>query len=211
MPFKTKGLKRWLKALDSGEFDKVMRKNIRVATTLNGKVGEAFLRKTIQGGGLLKPNASLTKLIKGSQKPLVDNGLLFQSITSHVHDDFTVFIGVLRTSSSYNLIETLHEGKLIKVTPEMRGMFFMLWRASTGEIDPSKLTGRAAELWQRMPGGWLPLRADTVVVVIPSRPFIQIAFANRQLKKIVRDNWRKALAASFKEQAKNAGPEDEEG
>lgn len=206
--FKVKGLKRWLKALDAQEFDKVVRKNIRVATALNGKVGEAILRKTIQGAGKLKANAKLTKLIKQSKKPLVDRGLLFQSITSKVHDDFTVFVGVLRTSKGFNLIETLHEGKEIKVTPEMRGMFFMLWRASIGEIDPSKLTGRAAELWERMPGGWLPLAASTIVIIIPSRPFIKIAFSDSQMIKQVRDNWKKALAASFADQKKNAGPED---
>jgi hypothetical protein len=209
--FKIKGLKRWLKALNADDFDKVTRKNLRIATALNGKVGEALLRKAIQSGAKLKPNARLTKLIKRSKKPLVDQGLLFQSVTSVVHDDFTVFVGVLRKSEGYNLIETLHEGKEIKVTPEMRGMFFMLWRASIGEIDPSKLTGRAAELWKRMPGGWKPLAADTVVIIIPSRPFIRIAFSNTQMIKQVRDNWKKALAASFAEQKKNAGPLDEEG
>lgn len=210
MPFKSKGIKRWLKALDPQGFTKALRKNVRVATTLNGKVGEAVLRKVIQGGGKLRPNAPLTKLIKNSEKPLVDSGLLFQSITSKVHDDFTVFIGVLRTSDRYNIVRTLHDGEHIKVTPAMRGMFFMLWRASIGEIDPSSLTGRAAALWARQPGGWYPLREDTVVIVIPGRQFMRIAFANPQFKKLVRDNWSKAVAASFKEQKKSAGPVDEE-
>lgn len=209
--FKVKGLKRWLKALDAQHFDKVVRKNIRTATALNGKVGEALLRKTIQSGGKLKPNAPLTVAIKQSKKPLVDSGQLFQSITSQVHDDFTVFIGVLRASESFNLVETLHEGREIKVTPEMRGLFFMLWRASNGEIDPSRLTGRAAALWERKPGGWLPLNADTEAIVIPSRPFIRIAFANTQMIKLARENWKKALAASFGEQKTSAGPEDKKG
>lgn len=211
MTFKAIGIKRWLKALDPKAFTQNMRTNVRTATVLNGKIGEAYLRKMIQNSaGKLKPNAPLTKQIKGSAKPLADQGLLFQAITSKVTDDFTVFVGVLRTSEAYNLVETLHDGKVIKVTPAMRGMFFMLWKASIGEIDPSKLTGRAAELWKRKPGGWYPLRDDTVVVVLPSRPFIRLVFQNPQFKKLVKDNWTKALAASFKDQAKGAGPEDEE-
>jgi hypothetical protein len=208
--FKSKGIKRWLKALDPQGFTTALRKNVRVATTLNGKIGEAVLRKVIQSGGKLKPNAPLTKSIKGSSKPLVDSGLTFQAITSKVQDDFTVFIGVLRTSEKYHLVVTLHEGETIRVTPAMRGMFFNLWRASIGEIDSSKLTGRAAELWKRKPGGWYPLREDTQVIVIPARPFMRIAFSDPQFKKLVRDNWSKAIAASFREQKKSAGPVDEE-
>lgn len=211
MTFKSKGIKRWLKALDPAAFTQNMRTNVRKATVLNGKIGEAYLRKAIQSSrGRLKPNAPLTKLIKGSAKPLVDQGLLFQAITSRVKDDFTVFIGVLRTSESYDLITTLHEGKEIKVTPAMRGMFFMLWRASIGEIDSSSLTGRAAELWKRKQGGWFPLRDDTVAVIIPARRFMRLVFEDPQFKKLVKDNWTKALAASFKDQSKSAGPEDEE-
>jgi hypothetical protein len=208
--FKSKGIKRWLKALDPQGFTKALRKNVRLATALNGKVGEAVLRKVIQSGGKLRPNAPLTKFIKHSDKPLADTGLLFQSITSKVHDDFTVFVGVLRTSERYDIIRTIHDGQVIKVTPAMRGMFFMLWRASIGEIDSGTLTGRAAALWTRQPGGWFPLRDDTTVIVIPSRQFMRIAFANPQFKKLVRENWSKAVAASFKEQKKNAGPVDEE-
>lgn len=209
MPFKSKGLKSWLKALEPQGLTKALRKNIRVATTLNGKVGEAVMRKVIQSGRL-RPNAPLTKLIKKSAKPLVDSGLFFQSITSKVKDDFTVFVGVLRTSERYNLIVVLHEGEVIKVTPAMRGMFFMLWRASTGEIEPSALTGRAAELWARKPGGWFPLRDSTTVIVIKARPFSRMAFDNPQFRKTVRDNWNKALAATFKDIAKDAKRSDDD-
>lgn len=200
--FKIKGLKRWRQALDAGAFDKAARKNIRIATQLNGKIAEAIVRKSIQAGTGFAKNKPLTKAIKKSGKPLVDSGVLFQSITSVVQDDFTVFVGVLRTSGEYNIVVTLHEGETIKVTPEMRGMFFMLWRASTGEIDPGKLTGRAAILWARMPGGWTPLAAETEAIVIPGRPFFKVAFANTQMIKRSRDNWKKAMEASFAERAR---------
>lgn len=205
--FKIKGLKRWRQALDAGEFDKAARQHISRATALNGKVAEALVRKTIQSGTSLAKNAPLTKEIKQSQKPLVDSGLLFQSVTSSMQDDYTVFVGVLRTSGEYNIAVILHEGVEEKVTPAMRGMFFMLWRASEGEIDASKLTGRAAELFARKPSGWKPLAANTDVVVIPARPFFKVAFANTQMIKLARDNWKKALQAAFAERAK-AGKDD---
>jgi hypothetical protein len=200
--FKIKGLKRWRQALDAGGFDAASRKNIRLATALNGKIAEALIRKSIQSGGKLKKNASLTVSIKGSNKPAVDTGLMFQSMTSRVEDDFTVFVGVLRTSGHYNVAVIVHEGVEEKVTPEMRGMFFALWRASTGELDPSKLTGRAAELFARKQTGWTPLAADTQVIVIPGRPFFRVAFTNTQMIKQARDNWKKALEATFGEVAK---------
>jgi hypothetical protein len=202
--FKIKGLKRWRQALDASGFDRESRRNIRTATALNGKIAEALVRKTLQSKTSLTKNAPLTREIKGANKPGVDSGLLFQSITSRVHDDFTVFVGVLRTSGEYNVAVIVHEGAEEKVTPEMRGMFFALWRASMGELDSGKLTGRAAELWARKPGGWLPLKDDTQVIINPGRPFFRIAFANTQMIKKARDNWKQALEATFAKRAKGS-------
>jgi len=200
--FKIKGLKRWKKALDARGFDAAARRNMRRATALNGKIAEKIMRQTIQSGGSLKKNAALTQALKGDNKPLVDDGTLFQGITSKVIDDFTVFAGVLRTSEAYNIGVTVHEGVEIKVTPKMRGMFFALWKASKGELDPSKLRGRAAELWEKMQEGWFPLSKDTEVIIVPRRPWVEIAFRNTQMIKQARDNWKQALEATFRERAK---------
>ena len=202
--FKVKGLKQWRIALDARGFDAAARKNLRIATALNGKLAEALVRKTIQGGGSgeYPRNAQLTKQIKKSNKPLVDSGQFFQSVTSQVVDDYTVFVGVLRSSGKYNIAVVLHEGVTEKVTPAMRGMFFMLWRASEGMIDASKLTGRAAALFERKQKGWYPLASSTEAIVIPGRPFFKVAFKNTQMIKRSRDNWKKALEASFAERAK---------
>lgn len=202
--FKIKGLKRWRVALDARGFDADAQRYIAQATALNGKLAEALVRKTIQGGGSgeYARNARLTKLIKKSQKPLVDSGLLFQSVTSAVQDVYTVFVGVLRTSNEYNVAAIVHEGVREVVTPAMRGMFFMLWRASEGAIDPSELTGRAAALWARKQKGWYPLAPETEAIVIPGRPFFKVAFKNTQMIKLARDNWRKALEATFAKRAK---------
>jgi len=200
--FKVKGVKRWMKALDAGGFSNELRRNIAKATALNGKIAEAILRKTIQSGGNLAKNAALTISIKKSSKALVDSGLLFQSIASKVHDDFTVFVGVLRTSRNYNIAEIVTNGRTIKVTPKMRGMFAILSRASRDKRVASRLTGRAAALFQRMPDGWKKLGEGTNAIVIPGRNYFQVAFRNTQMVKQARDNWTAAVKKTFQEVAK---------
>lgn len=199
--FKIKGLKRWQKALNARGFDEAARAEIRRATELNGKVLEAAQRKVLQAGsGFMKRNAPLTVKIKGSSKPLIDHGDLFQGITSKVIDDFTVFAGVLRTHESYNIAKLLHEGAKIKITPKMRTMFSLLHKASTGHFDPAKLTGRAAELWARSPGGWLPIGKRTRLIIIPPRRWVNLAM--RRSTTIVRKNWVDAMNRAFAKRAK---------
>lgn len=194
------GWKQLETALDAKAFDKNITKALRKASILNGKLAEAQIRRTLATGAF-KPNAALTIAIKGSSKPLVDNGQFFQFITSKVIRNTTVFVGVLRTDQNYNLAVALHDGVSIRVTPKMRGLFFILWQASTGAINPSKLTGRAAELFERLDHGWKPLAKSTKVIVIPPRPFVTQALMNAGFKETIKGNWRMALQAAMKEQA----------
>lgn len=187
-------------ALDAKKFDKNAKALLRKASVLNGKLAEKRIRQALASGDFA-PNAALTIAIKGSTKPLVDQGQLFQFITSKVVRDTTVFVGILRTDEHYNIAVALHEGVTIRVTPAMRGLFFILWQASTGKFDPSKLTGRAAELFERMPDGWRPLKDSTRSIVIPPRPFITRALAAADFKEKIKGNWRMALREAIKIQA----------
>lgn len=197
--FKVKGMKGLVVALDPFKFASASREAIRKATALNGKLAEAEMRKQIQGG--IKPsNAALTQAIKGGDKPLVDSSELFQSVTSRVLSDTEVFVGVLRNNGAHNIAVVVHEGVAIKVTPAMRSMFFYLWKASIGQMDPSKLTGRAAELWQRNQD-WKPLLPSTTAITIPARPFVEHTFQSARLKGIARYNWERAMGTVFKKRA----------
>lgn len=196
-----RGIKRFQAALSASGFDSAVKKHILRASIKNGKMAEAAARQVIRRGGF-EPNRPLTVMIKGSSKPLVDQGTgLFQAITSKVVEDFTVFVGVLRSSGAYNIAATLHDGAVIKVTDAMRGMFFALWKASTGEMDPSQLEGRAAELWERAPGGWLPLKKSTSHITIPARPFMLEVFRDAALRKKAKRNWNMALKKAMRELA----------
>ena len=195
--------RRFERVLESKRFRQFARKELRKASRRNGLEAKATIRRMIRKGGTFTANAMLTKEIKGSGKPLVDFGSsLFQAVTSQTQTDFSVFVGVQQTSEFYNIAQALHEGRAIPVTPKMRAMFQVLWFASTGKVDPAALDGRAAELWKRKPGGWLPLKDSTVAVILPPRPFVEAAFDDPQLIQKVRDNWQRAISDTLREIAK---------
>jgi len=201
---KDKGWKQYAAAIDAKGFDKSMMRHLRVASQKNGLLFVKAIRQSIKGGEF-EPNKALTVAIKGSSKPLVDHGDLFQAITYKLYGDTKVFIGVLKTAAGYNIAAMLHEGAAIKVTKAMRALFFVLWQASEGKIDPAKLTGRAAELFERMSSGWYPLKDSTRVIVIPARPFIKVSFWNPELIAKAEANWHQACAAAIAERAKAGG------
>lgn len=198
-------VRRIEQALDPRVFRGTIRRHVAQATKRNGKLAEAIVRQTIRAG-VPPPNAALTVAIKGSNKPLVDHGTgIFQAVTSKAMSATEVFVGVLRTSEAFNIAATIHNGATIRVTDKMRGMFYVLWLASQGSIKPGDLEGRAAELFERMPTGWKPLKASTTHIVIPERPFMRIAFRNPRLLRQARANWRQAVNTAMRELARRGG------
>jgi len=177
-----------------------VRKHIKRATMLIGKKGEALIRDEISSGNY-EPNRPLTVALKGGKnEPLKGDrpgAPLFKAITSKVVNDFTVFIGVLQTDDDYDIALTIHEGVSIKVTKKMRGLFYVLWLK--GQRPSVDLVGRAKELWDKMPGGWYPLKASTTVITMTSRPFIKNVWNKGELQKIASRLWDGALATAFKE------------
>jgi hypothetical protein len=202
---KDKNWKKLEKILGTNVLNKIVRKNIRTASRLNGKIYEKHLRNTIKSGKF-EDNAQLTQLIKGDNKPLVGfepGATLFKSVTSKVLGtnnpflDF-VFVGVLRTSENYNIALTVHYGKTISVTEKMRGLFLVLASASQGKLDSSKLTGRAKTLFGYFKK-WKPLNNNTTKIIIPPREFVDEAFKDGGIKNVLIDNWFKAFKSAYKE------------
>ena len=195
------GWKKWEHAIDPAVVKAKLRRNVRRATEKNGLIAVAAIRQVIKSGGF-EDNKPLTVLIKSSSKPLVDHGTgLFQAITHRVIDDFEVFAGVIQANEEFNIALALHEGAVINVTDKMRGMFFYLWQVSKGALPPDRLQGRARELWERAPGGWFPLQPGTSNIIIPGRPFIQRAFADRNLREKAKKNWQDAIKQTMRELA----------
>lgn len=194
---------KFAKMLAPASFQRYMRRHIPRATGQNAMFAAQKMKKILQSGGSnLAKNAPLTIMIKGSSKPLVDKGLMVQAITNQKIDDFTAWAGISPNDPNADLMKIVHDGVTLRVTPAMRGMFFMLWKASTGQIDSSKLTGRAAELFARQPSGWLPLKATTTAIVIPGRPFTKIAIDDVALRLRMKANWERALQYVFRDMKK---------
>lgn len=195
-------------AFDPRMFDKRTQRYMLRATGINALFAVREIRQVIVRGGWGAggENKALTVAIKGSTKPLVDRGhTLFQAVTQKIIDYYTAFVGILQTSAHYNIAITLHDGTEIPVTDKMRGLFWLLWLVSIGSVDSSVLSGRAAELWGRMPGGWKPLDPGTRVIVIPSRPFMRRAFASKSLHDFCMRQWHAAIAAALADSAKGRG------
>lgn len=198
---KDKGWKKLQMMLEPKKADAIIRKHLRRATQLNGKIAEKQIRHTIKTGSYVA-NAELTQMIKGENKPLVGVGAgaqLFGSITSRMISDATLFVGTLKSSDVYDIAVTIHEGLSIGVTKAMRGLFFVLWQASLGKMDPAKLTARAAELFALQSDGWLPLKKSTSVLIVPARRYIEQAFADKSIRIQSKANWQQALKAGFAE------------
>lgn len=216
------GFKALEHALDPTKFKGRLKANIQRANRLNGVVMVKHIRKVIQAGDFVR-NAALTRAIKRSSKPLVDEGShLFQAITSVAVGENAVFVGVLQRDEFHDIARAIHNGTSIPVTDAMRNLFAVLARASAGEMDPALLTGRAAELWERMPGRigggnvrrsadgkfiprsqwgqfvWKPLSPNTTVIVIPPRPFIAKAFDDQSVRRLITQNWVSAIEAATK-------------
>lgn len=202
---KTYGFKEYSMALDPKRFNAMVRKHVRQANMRIGAMGQKIIRGVIKDGTELEPNRPLTVAIKRSKKPLVDRGDLWQSITFKILDDLTVFVGILQESEDYNIAKILHDGIAIPVTPDMRGLFYSLWQASEGKLPPSKLSERGQQLYERMPRGWKPLKETTTAIIIPARPFIQIAFSKPDLEQYADKAWRAAINAALAEQAGQKG------
>lgn len=196
---KLHNFKAFAAALEPANFKRMLEKHVGKGTLKAALVAERELRKHVRAKVPPK-NAALTIFIKKSRKPLIDHGDLFQAMTSHQVSWDRAFVGVLQTSSQYNIAKTLLEGRSVRVTELMRNMFFLLWRASVGSLDPARLTGRAADLWARQPRGWKPLRDSTTIIVIPPRPFLDV-FKKREVIEKIRMQWEISLDKLFAEMA----------
>lgn len=180
-----------------GQFQENVRAGVRIATGVNAFVVRREVRDSVRKATYATnraPNAALTSAIKRSSKPLVDSGHLFKSVTSVQTDWHTAEVGVLRGDPHVAIAEIVHEGRDIEVTQSMRALFAILAEASAGSIDPSRLTGRAQELFGRMSKGWKALRPSTTHIKIPARPYLREVVEDPRVNLLCGKNWLTAIS-----------------
>lgn len=205
-----KGWRVFQKALDPKIQQPILEKHVGRATRANAIVARKRVRQHIRKGAPTREGfvgvAPLTALIKGGDKPIVGTpgADLFNSIAYEVQDWKIAIVGVARTEGGHNIGKIVHDGLVLKVTPKMRGLFWLLWLVSQGRVDAGRLRGRAFELYHLTKGakGIKPISKAKTAIVIPSRPFIKDVVEDEETKKILRENWRNAVKATLAEQAK---------
>jgi len=195
---KDKGWKRYEKAVNAKNFDKLFKKNMRKASQLNSLAAKRAITHTIKKGDFAA-NAPLTLALKQGNTPLMDTKKkIFKNIKHKITSSTSVWVGILKTSEHFGFIRLLNDGGMIPVSQKMRNLFDLLWKAKLGRINPSKLKGRAKELWNITHAGWRPLAKNTKAIVIPARPFIDKAFKDKTLKQLVKKHWTEATTATLK-------------
>lgn len=124
----------WDKALEffddlDARFERAVKKALtRVGAYVSSQVKRG-IRSQAPGGKEFTPLTEFTIKRKGSSKALIDHGDLIGAITFKLIDDETVFVGLLRSARDKDGEELvnlghIHEfGRVIKVTPKMRGFF----------------------------------------------------------------------------------------
>lgn len=195
---KDKNWKRFEMALNPKRFKAITDRQMHIAIKLSCLIVVAKIRETMTEGNF-DSNAPLTILIKGDSKPLIGyraGAQLFGAVTHHV-SGLEGFVGVMKNDAEYGVAVTVHEGAEIKVTDKMRGMFLALWQTSQGKMDPNKLTGAVRDLYDQMPGKWMPLKKSTTDIIIPSRPFIYDTFDKPEVMRLVKQQMNKSFGDVF--------------
>lgn len=158
-----------------------LERRVQEATRLNSQIAASAIVRSINSGQYAA-NSPLTVAMKGSGRPLVDRGVLVQSIEGRAASWDEAVAGILQTRPTHGsggkskdlltVAKVLHFGATITVTPKMRSFL--------------------AAMSHRHPGKYFPLKPTTTVVVIPPRPFLQSALTDAMLSKY-QANWMKAI------------------
>jgi len=161
-------------------FDDRLKKNCTLALTRSGILLEGIIKdRIIEGRGMAKLHP-FTVALKGSSKPLIDDGDLLGSVGYRFVEPEAVFIGVHRKADGRagladgTDIAALHEreeGTRVKVTEKMRGFL-----AARG----------------------LRLRRTTTHLFIPGRPFIAPSYREFRRKGLARGLFSKAITKTLK-------------
>lgn len=154
-------------------FDERLKKNCTVALTRAGIEMEGLIKERILSGKGMARMHPFTIAMKGSSKPLIDDGDLLNSVSHRFVAEDTVFVGVHRKAADGTDIAALHEretGTHIPVTPKMRAFLH---------------------------AKGLHLKASTQALFIPGRPFVKPAYRDFVDKGIAKKHFEQAVTATL--------------
>ena len=166
---------KWLKLKRIMErYDRNLRRNATVALYRAGLELEGIIKSRIIDGRDMSPLHPFTIAMKGSSKPLIDEGDLLGSVGFRFVELDTVFVGVHRKAADGTDIAAIHEreeGTRIRVTPKMRAFLH---------------------------AHGLHLKPSTTELFIPRRPFVKPAYEDFKAKGISKKLFVKAVEKTLK-------------
>jgi len=190
---------RWnelVSALDPVKFEARLNRELLAANRRIGRDFQKTARKMIRQGKYVE-NSPITVILKGSSKPLVRDGDLFQSITYQVVSPKLVRVGVLKQkvgADAVNIARILHEGAILNATPKAKTKVWSMVAEALGRAG--KLSGRSRKSVLRSAaalGGGRP----TAAWVIPARPFLLAPLRDKRFQRAVFNHWKHAARRAF--------------
>jgi hypothetical protein len=176
------GFDRLRRMLNPIKFERALKRRVKEQNEKLSKITVDALDKSIESEGV--QNRPLTKILKHSHKPLIEEGEMFGSVGSKLKGFYQFTTGVKRIGSKgQNVAAILHEGAIVPVSEGMRSYF----RAMAAEFSPLVK----------------PLKASTSQIVIKPRPFMKRAFFdNDVLTNRILFGWRDAVHMAFADLAR---------
>lgn len=182
--FKSSDMKKLQKFL-SNETINVLKTEVSKAALKNALIFQAHIIQNIKSKKF-KSNSNLTKILKGGDTPLIDTGDMISALEVELVDSFTSRVGFLSNSKTSHggdlkrVVQLLHEGFQVKLTPAMKAHLAMKLKES----------GIASGVGLRAGSGG--------VIRVPPRPFLKHSFEDKLLRDTINQNWENAVKNTLK-------------
>ena len=190
MPTPEQNMRNWrrfLESINTSRYKNIAEKFFRIAALRIGLKFKEMAQKNIRSG-IFEPNSPITKILKGSSKPLFDTGQLFQAIGFEVLSAYAVLVGVKyrkvnKGGKDIDIARLVHDGFTLDLNKIPNGdkVRAALWARVNGKLKVSgeELPERPAS---KTPGVW----------VVPPRPYIKVVLEDKNFKDFVQRQWEQA-------------------
>ena len=213
-------IEEFTKFTDPKILDGTFEREIRKATIKNCLIILKAIKTAIRERKYLE-NAPLTIALAGGRKdiPLLKTKNLVDSLAHKLHSSFMAEVGLIKDKRStggaskspiklMKVVELMHTGYIIKVTPKMRRA---IAAALTEKTKTGKLTKKSKRNMTALSlAGTFNTDKETVYKV-PKRPLFSDVFESKLLNREIQRNWREALERVWKVQGAQDGEEKDQG
>lgn len=201
----TGDIKAFLVFISAARFQGNLDRELRRATMQSALMLVKILKTEIGQGKNFEKNAKLTRALKSSNRPMVDELNLRNAINFQLVSSFQAEVGVidgsrvLSTGSKgkghktlldmQKLVEMMEKGYTITVTPKMRAALMMALRS---ESTPA---GKRATALKGIVAG-----SAQATYRVPPRKVLTAVWSRPDVQAQLRRNWRDALKRAFDKQ-----------